>query len=206
MRTAAAFLIAIVLAGCGGSAPAPTDRIVYVTPEPTTRIVYVTPEPTSTARPTPRITATPDPIYLPDPKYMEFLEKGSQIEETCSMEALSNAMGYADLDYAADAYGEGRALELCVKKEMAWLDNHKPSACYKNEWVKMHDYYKEMGNGLADWNQWLYDFPYGSESTFNKGSAHIDEALSNLTEANIYIERAIDDPDHCMTLQQGTSS
>ena len=191
------------------AAAQPTPRIVYVTPEPTPRIVYVTPQPTvrPTAKPTPVPTPrpTPEPVLAVDEKWMEFLGHNISIAETCPLDPLTDAIANVAYDYGVDAYVEGMSIEQCAQTEVKWLNAHKPSACYKTIWTKIYGYYNELYRGLHDWNAWTYDFPYGSDSTFSKGSAHITKATSSLGAANTLLDRANSTGSFCMTTSASDS-
>lgn len=200
MKALVLLVVGVLTAAC--AAATPTPQVVYVTPEPTPRVVYVTPEPTTrpTVKPTPRITPEPEPVVTVDDKWVEFLSYNAEIEGRCSLDPLTDALSYAELDYGVQAYVEGKSIERCAKDEVDWLNEHKPSACYKSLWKKMYGYWNELYKGLVDWNQWLFDFPYGTQAAFDRGNAHITEAMSMLEEAVILMGRANEDDSYCVSL------
>ena len=180
--------LAAVVAPTGTPAGASTPAAPAVTPEPTQNEgageTIAPPEPSAP----PLAVYVPPPTPTPDPRWPAFLAhmqdstpRGQTLLSTVQADATASDVVSLVVDLVQ--------LRGWAVAEVGWLDDHKPAACYHDEWVAYHRAVTGYRDGAAYWTRWASDFPSGSSADLNTGAQQFSTANAELGQATDELPR-----------------
>ena len=198
----AVILVALTFGACTStSAPVvqPTPQIVYVTPAPAiTAAPAITLAPVAIVQPTPTPTIKPTPTPEPTPafnvedrlNYLAYLEwwLAWGEEQVEYLSGLADALAVYD---DVNGYVYASLLLDSNKEAQKWLKANKPAACWAKHYSLTSKAVAHMVKGGTAGKKWLFEYPYGSDKSFNTYIQETNRADADLDAASSLFDKGL---------------